>query len=75
MPGEHNIKLCEGVTPFNLTTPRRIPISLLPKVQADLKRMEDMEVIEKVDQPTEWCSLVVVVPKKNGKVFLNPNPN
>ena len=30
--------------------------------------MEDVEVIEKVDQPTEWCSAVVVVPKKNGKV-------
>ena len=27
-----------------------------------------MEVIEKVDQPTEWCSPVVVIPKKNGKV-------
>ena len=30
--------------------------------------MENMEFIEKVDQPTEWCSPVVVVPKKNGKV-------
>ena len=43
-------------------------IPLLPKVQAELKLMEDMEVIEKVDQPTEWCSPVVVVPKKNDKV-------
>ena len=68
MPGEYEIKLREGVTPFNLTTPRRIPIPLLPKVQAELKRMENMEVMEKVDQPTEWCSPVVVVPKKNGKV-------
>ena len=68
MPGEYEIKLREGVTPFNLTTPRRIPRPLLPKIQAELKRMEDTEVIEKVDQPTEWCSPVVVVPKKNGKV-------
>ncbi|XP_015747165.1 PREDICTED: uncharacterized protein K02A2.6-like [Acropora digitifera] len=68
MPGEYEIKLRERVTPFNLTTPRRIPIPLLPKVQAGLKRMEDMEVIEKVEQPTEWCSPVEVVPKKNGKV-------
>ena len=65
MPGEYEIKLREGETPFNLTTPHRIPIPLLPNVQAELKRMED---IEKVDKPTEWCSPVVVVPKKNGKV-------
>ena len=53
MPGEYEIKLCEGVTPFILTTPRRIPVPLLSKVQAELKRMEDTEVIQKVDQPTE----------------------
>ena len=51
-PGEYEIKLREGVTPFNLTTPR------------ELKRMEDMGVIEKVVQPTEWCFPVVVIPKK-----------
>ena len=68
MPGEYEIRLREGVTPFNLATPRRIPIPLLPKVQAVLKRMEYMDVVEKVDQPTEWCSPVVIVPRKNGKV-------
>ena len=35
MPEEYVIKLREGVTPFNLTTPRRIPIPLLPRVLAD----------------------------------------
>ena len=50
MPREYEINLRAGVTQFNLTTPRRIPIPLLPKVQAELKRMEDMGIIEKVDQ-------------------------
>ena len=68
MPREYEIKLREGVTPFNLTTPRRIPIPLLPRVQADLKRMEDMGVIEKVVQATEWRSPEVIIPKKNDKV-------
>ena len=66
MPGEYEIRLREGVTPFNLATPRRIPIPLLPREK--LKRMEHMGVIEKVDQPTEWYSPAVVIPKKNGKL-------
>ena len=45
MPREYEIELREGVTPFSLTTPRRIPIPLLPRVQAELKRKEDMGVI------------------------------
>ena len=32
MPEEFEIKLREEVTPFNLTTPRRIPMPLLPRV-------------------------------------------
>ena len=30
--------------------------------------MVDLDVIERVDQPTDWYSPVVVVPKKNGAV-------
>lgn len=30
--------------------------------------MDQMEIISKVDEPTEWCAGVVVIPKANGKV-------
>jgi len=30
--------------------------------------MEQMGVIEQIDQPTQWCSPIVVVPKRNGSV-------
>ena len=56
MHGEYEIKLREGVTLLNLATPRRIPIPLPLRVREESKRMEDMGVIEKIDQPTEWCS-------------------
>ena len=37
-------------------------------MEAELKRMESMGVISKVDEPTPWCAGMVVVPKKQGKV-------
>ena len=68
MQGEYQIKLKADATPFVLTTPRRIAVPLQPKVKAELHRMEKLGVIQKVDEPTEWCSGIVVVPKPNGNV-------
>ena len=30
--------------------------------------MEPTEILSNVDEPTEWCAWMVVVPKANGKV-------
>ena len=68
LEGEHTIHLKEGATPFCLTTPRRVPLALMKKVQEEIKRMEQLDVIEPVDEPTEWCSPIVVVPKADGRV-------
>ena len=71
MDGVYEVKLDDSddsVTPFNLCTTRHIPIPLLPQVKEELERMEQMGVIEQVDQPTQWCSPIVVVPKRNGSV-------
>ena len=38
------------------------------EVKAELLHMEALGVISKVDQPTEWCSGMVVVPKSDDKV-------
>ena len=53
IPGEYNSELKDDATPYNLTTPRRIPIPLLERVETEIKRMEDLDVIERVDQPTD----------------------
>ena len=68
LEGEHTIHLKEGATPFCLTTPRRVPLPLMKNVQEEIKRMEQLDVIEPVDEPTEWCSPIVVVPKADGRV-------
>ena len=54
--------------PFAIHTPRKVPIPLMEKVKSELDRMLRLGVISKVDEPTQWCAGMVVVPKPNGKV-------
>ena len=68
MKGAYQIKLQNNAKPFALGTPRRVAIPLLKAVEKELKRMEELGVIKKVEEPTEWCAGLVVVPKANGKV-------
>lgn len=51
-----------------VTAPRRVSVQLREKVRAELQRMVKMGVITPVDEPTEWCAPMVVVPKPNGSV-------
>ena len=44
----YRIKLQNSCQPYALTTPRRIAIPFLPKVEAELNRMQELEVIEKM---------------------------
>ena len=40
------------IKPFALATPRNIPLSLRPKAEEELKRMEELGVITKVNECT-----------------------
>jgi transposase InsO family protein len=42
---------------------RRIPFHSRKKLETELKRLENENIIEKVDGPTPWVSPVVIVPK------------
>jgi len=64
----YSISLRSDAQPYALCTPRRVAILLLPKVEAELARMQELGVIEKVEQATEWCACMVVVPKANEQV-------
>ncbi|KAJ8375234.1 hypothetical protein SKAU_G00058140 [Synaphobranchus kaupii] len=66
MQRPYTIKLVPDAVPFSLKTPRRVPLPLLPKVKRELERMERIGVISRVEEPTDWCSGMVVVPKKTG---------
>ena len=43
-------------------------VTPLAKVDATLGKMESQGVIRRIDEPTEWCAGMVVVPKSNGDV-------
>ena len=47
---------------------RRIPFSRREKVVKKLKELEHLDVIEKVNGPTQWVNPVVTVKKPNGDV-------
>ena len=54
--------------PNAISIPRRIAIPLLPKVKPKLQRLEKMGVVSRVQEPTDWCAGMVVVPKEGGRV-------
>ena len=68
LEGDYTIKLDPKAKPFALTTPRRVAVPLLKAVKEELQRMETLGVIAKIQEPTDWCAGMVVVPKADGRV-------
>jgi hypothetical protein len=66
--GDFTIHLKPDTQPHSIFTPRNVPIPLRTKVKKELDRMETLGVISKVDEPTDWCAGMVVVPKPSGDV-------
>ena len=47
---------------------RCIPFHVRKDVETELKRLEELDIIEPVTGPTPWMSPIVVVPKSSGQV-------
>ena len=47
---------------------RRIPFHLRPKVEKEIEKLLDADIIEMVDEPTDWVSSVVIGNKSNGDI-------
>ena len=50
--------------------PRRVPFSLLKKVETKIQELLDLDIIEEVKGPTTWVSPVVIVNKQDGDIRL-----
>jgi len=51
-----------------MTSPRRVPLPLLEKLEKETTGLTVLDVNEPVEEPTEWRASVVVVPKPNGAI-------
>ncbi len=70
---EYEIQLKEDASPHALYASRNIPIALRTKVKEELNRIEQLGVIRKILDPTDWCAGMVVVPKKSGAIHIVAN--
>ncbi|XP_021361397.1 uncharacterized protein K02A2.6-like [Mizuhopecten yessoensis] len=74
LKGECHIKTDPSVPPV-VHPPRRVPLSLREGLKEELARMESLEIITKVIDPTEWVSsLVVVKNPESGKLRVCIDP-
>ena len=69
----HHINIKPNVQPV-VHPPRRVPVTIRSKVKTELQRMERLNVIEKIDEPTEWVNSMAVVVKPNGKLRICIDP-
>ncbi|XP_065061116.1 uncharacterized protein K02A2.6-like [Rhopilema esculentum] len=73
MPGKLHLDVDESQTPV-VMPPRRVPIALKAKLKAELERLENLHVIQKVTSPTDWVSNLVIAEKPNGKLRVCIDP-
>ena len=59
----YHIKLEDTAKPFAIHVPRKVPYPLKKSVKNTLHQMTEQGVIFRVNEPTEWCAPIVVVPK------------
>ena len=69
----YHIKIDKNAQPI-VHPPRKVPVTLRPKIQQELSRMENLDVIQKVDEPTDWVNSMVTIVKPNGNLRICIDP-
>ncbi|KAL8597750.1 hypothetical protein ACOMHN_001709 [Nucella lapillus] len=75
LPGIAHFQVDETVTPV-IAPSCRIPHAMKKKVKTELEKLTEADVITPVDEPTSWCSRMVVATKKSGnlRICIDPRP-
>lgn len=73
LPGECKIHIDSAIEPV-VHPPRRVPVAIRERLKTELDRMESLNIIAKVSEPTDWVNSLVVVEKSSGnlRVCLDP---
>lgn len=69
----HHIKIDPNHEPV-VHPPHRVPVTLRSKLKDELNQMEKLNVIERVQEPTDWVNSMVIVTKPNGKLQICIDP-
>ena len=69
----YHIELSRGSKPV-VHSPQRVLVTLRLKVLEELKRMEQLYAIKKINESTEWVNSMVTVVKPNGKLYICIDP-
>ena len=69
----YHITLDPEVLPV-VHAPRKVPIELKDKLEAELGEMESQNIIARVTKPTDWVNSLVVREKENGRLRLCLDP-
>ena len=73
MPGKHHIVTDPTVRPV-VQPPRRVSLSVQPKLKQTLDDLIRRGVLVKRDEPTEWVNSLMIVHKKDGTLRLCLDP-
>ena len=69
----HHIEVKDNVKPvFNPL--RKVPHVLKPKLNKELKQMDDLDILEPIEKPTDWVNGLVIVENPNGKLRICLDP-
>ena len=70
---EYDIKLKDGAI-GNISTCRKVPIALMNLLKSELEKMEQLAIIERVNEPSDWVNPLVITRKKDGNIRICLDP-
>jgi transposase InsO family protein len=73
LPGQHTLRVDNNVQPVVMPD-RRIPLSVRPRLKAELDKLVTQGILAPVKEPTPWVSQLVIALKKSGdlRVCIDP---
>ena len=71
--GEFHIQVSKGTTPI-IQPPRKYPVNIRDEIKEELNRMEDLKVITRESEPTDWVNSIAFSRKSNGKLRICLDP-